>query len=203
MDLRSGALNLASGPDDSWAQMACTQVLRALELPCATGMLGTGAKRSNWQAGAQAALSAAKSAFLPADLFNGAGGLYASNVFSSVQLLLDCELFGQVVRWAEGHDVDEAHLGLDVTERVGPEGHFLAEPHTREHMGELWRSRYMDASSWEEWRAAGQPDPADVAASEVRRLLAEHEPEPLDDAVARELSRIVAAYERQALRTAD
>jgi trimethylamine---corrinoid protein Co-methyltransferase len=203
MDLRSGALNLAAGPDDSFAAMACTQVLRALDLPCATGMLGTGAKRSNWQAGAQAALTAAKSVFMPADLFNGAGSLYASNVFSPVQLLLDCELFGSVVRWAEGYAIDDAHLGLDVVEHVGPQGHFLAEPHTRQHMSELWRSRYMDSSSWEEWEAAGESDPTDVALSEVRRLLAEHEPEPLDDAVAGELSRIVAAYGAEALDRAD
>jgi trimethylamine--corrinoid protein Co-methyltransferase len=203
MDLRSGALNLAAGPDDSFAAMACTQVLRALDLPCATGMLGTGAKRSGWQAGAQAALTAAKNMFMPADLFNGAGGLYASNVFSPAQLLLDCELFGHVVRWAEGYALDDAHLGLDVVEHVGPEGHFLGEPHTLQHMNELWRSTYMDRSSWEEWEAAGEPDAADAALSEVQRLLAEHEPEPLDDAVARELSRIVAAYGAEALEHAD
>jgi trimethylamine--corrinoid protein Co-methyltransferase len=199
MDLRSGSLNLAAGPDDSFAAMACTQVLRALDLPCATGMLGTGAKRSNWQAGAQAALTAAKNVFMPADLFNGAGGLYASNVFSPAQLLLDCELFDYVVRWAQGYVVDDAHLGLDVVERVGPEGHFLGEPHTLQHMSEFWRSRYMDGSSWEEWQAAGEPDAADVARSEVRRLLAEHQPEPLAEATARELSRIVAAFEAEAL----
>ena len=195
MDLHSGALNLAAGPDDSFAAMACTQVVHSLDLPCATGMLGTGAKRSNWQAGAQAALTAAKNVFMPADLFNGAGSLYASNVFSPIQLLLDCELFDSVIRWAEGYAVDDAHIGLDVIEHVGPEGHFLAEPHTLQHMGELWRATYMDGSSWEEWEAAGEPDPRDVALAGVRRLLAEHESEPLDDAVARELSRIVAAYE--------
>lgn len=199
MDLRSGALNLAAGPDDAFAGMACTQVLHALDLPCATGMLGSGAKRSSWQAGAQGALSAAKNAFLPADLFSGAGGLYAANVFSPAQLVLDCELFGQVVRWAEGPTIDDEHLGLDVVDHVGPEGHFLAEPHTLEHLGELWRSRSMDSSSWEEWEAAGESDAADAARAEARRLMAEHEPEPLDDAVARELSRIVATYEAEAL----
>jgi trimethylamine---corrinoid protein Co-methyltransferase len=162
-------------------------------------MLGTGAKRSNWQAGAQSALSAAKNVFMPADLFSGAGSLYASNVFSPAQLLLDCELFGYVVRWAEGYSFDDAHIGLDVVEHVGPAGHFLGEPHTLQHMSEFWRATYMDGSSWEEWEAAAEPDPTDVALSEVRRLLAEHEPEPLDDVVAQELSRIVAAHEAEAL----
>ena len=198
MDLRSGALNLAAGPDDAFASMACTQLLRTLELPCASGMLGTGAKRSNWQAGAQAALTAVKGAFMPADLFNGAGSFYAANVFSPAQLLLDCELFGYVCRWAEGYAIDDDHLGLDVIDRVGPEGHFLGEPHTLQHLGEFWRARFMDDASWEEWEAAGEPDPADAALAEARRILAEHEPEPLDEATSRELSRIVAAYAAEA-----
>jgi trimethylamine--corrinoid protein Co-methyltransferase len=199
MDLRSGALNLAAGPDDSFAGMACTQVLHALDLPCATGMLGSGAKGSNWQAGAQGALSAAKNLFLPADLFNGAGGLYSANVFSPAQLLLDCELFDQTVRWTEGYPIDDEHLGLDVVDHVGPEGHFLAEPHTLEHMSEFWRSKHMDDSSWEEWEAAGEPDPADRARAEARRLMDEHEPEPLDASVTKELSRILSAYEAEAV----
>jgi len=195
MDLYSGALNLAAGADDPFAAMACTQVLEALGLPNATVNLGTGAKRSNWQAGAQAALNAARNAFVPADLCSGAGGLYASNVFSPAQLLLDCELFGVAARWAEGYGFDDARIGLDVVDRVGPADHYLGEQHTLDHMREFWRSAYMDRSSWEDWQAAGEPDPEQVARAEVRRILSEHEPEPLDEALSRELSDIVAAYE--------
>mgnify|MGYP003345009565 CR=1 FL=1 len=61
-----------------------------------------------------AALTVAKNAFLPADLFNGAGGLYASNVFSPAQLLLDCELFDSVATWTEGYALDDEHLGLEI-----------------------------------------------------------------------------------------
>ncbi len=135
----------------------------------------------------------------PADLYNGAGGLYGANVFSPVELLLDAELFGAAIALAERRPLDDERLALEVIERVGPEGHFLAEPHTLAHMGELWRPRYLDASSWEEWEAAGEPDAPARAAAEVRRLLAEHEPEPLPEDVGRELGRIVGAYETQLL----
>ena len=197
MDLHSGALNLAAGPDDALAQMACTQMLRHLGLPCSSGMLGTGAKSSNWQAGAQAAMSAAKNAFVPADLFSGAGSLYASNVYSMAQLVLDCEIFNAVARWAQGFAFDDEHLGLDVIEEVGPGGHFLASRHTLDHMGEFWRAKHMDTSSWEQWESAGT-DPVASAEAEVRRILAEHEPEPLDEPVTAELRRIVAAHEAEA-----
>lgn len=198
MDLYSGALNLASGPEDAMAQMACTQVLRHLGLPCSSGMLGTGAKSSNWQAGAQAAMSAAKNAFMPSDLFNGAGSIYASNVFSMSQLALDCEIFNCVARWARGYSFDEEHIGLDIIEQVGPGGHFLASRHTRDHMGEFWRARYMDSSSWEQWQSAGEPDPREAAEADVRRILAEHVPEPLPEGMEAELRRIVDTYEREA-----
>lgn len=199
MDLRSGALNLAAGPDDAFVEMACVQVLRSLGLPCATGLFSSGAKRSDWQAGAQDGLAAARAVFSPADLYNGAGGLYAANVFSPVQLLLDAELFGVAVRWASGQPTDAEHLALEVIERVGPEGHFLAEPHTLRHMGELWRTHFLDTSSWEEWEGAGEQDAPARALAEVRRILAEHEPEPLEEDLARELAGIVAAYEAEAL----
>lgn len=199
MDLRSGALNLAAGPDDAFAAMACTQVLRSLGPPCATGLFSSGAKRPGWQSGAQGGLSAARAVFSPADVYNGAGGLYAANVFSPVQLVLDAELFGAATRWAEGHPLDAEHLAVEVIERVGPEGHFLAEPHTLAHMNELWRSRLLDTAPWEEWEAAGEPDAVARAEAEARRLLAEHEPEPLPDDVERELSRIVAAHEAAVL----
>lgn len=198
MDLRSGSLNLASGPDDVFAHMACAQIFRHLGLPCESGMLGTGAKASNWQAGVQSTLTAATHLFVPADLFTGAGGLYAANVFSMTQLVLDCEIFNAVARWAEGYSFDDEHLGLDAIEAVGPAGHFLASRHTRRHMGESWRSRYFDSSPWEQGQPTDGSDAPARAEDAVRRILAEHEPEPLAEGVKAELRNIVATYEAEA-----
>jgi len=203
MDLHSGALNLAFGPDDTMAAMACTQVLHSLGLRCSTGTLGTGAKSSNWQAGVQSALSAGKTAMQPADIMNGAGGIYMSNVFSSTQLVLDCEVFDIAARWSRGYSFTDEDFGVDVIEEVGPGGHFLGAQHTLDHMRELWRGRLFDATTWEAWEEAGRPDPAEAAAAEARRILAEHEPEPLPEDVAAELRRIVATYEREALENPD
>lgn len=199
MDLYSGALNMAAAPDDTFAVMACTQILRELGVPSGGTTFGSGAKRSNWQAGAQGGLSSAKTAFAPSDVISGAGGLYASNVFSAAQLLLDCELFGATARWAEGYGFDDERIGIDVVDDVGPAEHYLGEQHTLDHMRELWRSTYMDRSSWEEWRKAGEPDPEEVALAEARRIIGQHEVEPLEQDLSHELSRIVAAYEADAL----
>jgi trimethylamine--corrinoid protein Co-methyltransferase len=199
IDMRSGGLNLATGPDDAMAHMACTQVLHALGLPCAAGSQGTGAKRSNWQSGVQSMWSAATNMFLPPDLLSGAGGIYNSTAFSPAQLVLDCEVFDCTIRWAEGYPFDDEHLGIDVVDRVGPGGHYLGQRHTRRHVGEFWRARFMDTSSWEEWEYAGEPDPADAALAEARRILAESQPEPFDEGMSAELTRIVETYERGAL----
>jgi len=199
IDLNSGALNLAAGPDDATAGMACTQVLRHLGLPCGTGILGTGAKTSNWQAGVQSTLTAVKSAAMSADVLNGAGGIYGSSVYSPIQLVLDCEVFDIVARWTEACAIDDEHMALDLIEEVGPAGHFLAAPHTLTHMRELWRSRFMDTSSWEEWQEAGEPDSTRAAEAEAKMILDRHEPDPLPEDIATEIRRIVERHQAEAL----
>ena len=146
----------------------------------------------------QAGLSGMALALSPGHLINGAGSLYDDVVYSPVELVLDAELFEMLVRFAEGFPFAAEDAAVDTIAEVGPGGHFLDRPHTLANMRAFWRS-VMDRSSWEAWETAGRPDPTVAATERARALLADHEPEPLAEDVARELGRIVQAYERQAL----
>lgn len=197
MDLVSGDLNAAWGPDDM--HIGSAQLSRHLEVPNMASFASPGAKYPDWHAGVQDGFTALSQALMPTDMVCGAGGLFNAGVCSLPALLLDCELWEEACRWAEGCTIDDEHFALDVIDEVGPGGHFLASQHTRDHMRDQWRSRYLDQGSWEAWEEAGRPDPVVAATAEVRRILAEHEPEPLDEALAAELDAIVASYERQAV----
>ena len=59
-------------------------------------------------------------------------------------------------------------------------------------------TRVMDRRSWDAWEAADRPDPTIAAEEKVRKVLAEHEPMPLEPDVSAELDRILAAYEKDA-----
>jgi len=81
-----------------------------------------------------------------------------------------------------------------VIKAVGPKGHYLHERHTRD---ELRRRRFSPLTG--QVGPDGRPiDPVDAARAAAARILALHHPEPLDDARARELARIVAAADREA-----
>jgi trimethylamine--corrinoid protein Co-methyltransferase len=194
MDLRSG-LALCGGPEDVLFQAALAQLGRHYGLPTSIGTFATGARRSDWQAGFENAMSGMASLLGGADMLSGAGLLNGAQTFSLEQLLLDAEMFSAICRFAEGIAIDPDSLATEVIAEVGPGGHFLAERHTVTHMRKLWRATLYDRSPWEEWEAAGSPGAPDRARVRLRSLLEEHHPEALPAATLAELDEIVASRE--------
>jgi len=136
---------------------------------------------------------------MPADMLTGVGSLDGDNVFSAVEMLLDAEIYDIALDWTNGFRISEEDIALDVILEVGPGGHFLDSEHTLTNMKEIWRTSLMNRRNWDAWEAAGRPDPAVAAEAEVRRILAEHHPEPVAPEIATELQRIVDAYQAQAV----
>ncbi len=197
-DLRSGGIDLAWGPEGFLFELAAAQLARRYELPMNILGFGTGAKTQDWQAGAQHAISLMGVAVAgEADLISATGTGYGSRVFAFENVLLDAELFDLTCHLLEGISVDDEALAFDVIEAVGPGGHFLAQAHTRAHMRELWMPRFFGRDTWEGWEAAARPEPRDLAHERVREILAEHQPEPLDEEVERELLRIIDAHQKE------
>jgi trimethylamine--corrinoid protein Co-methyltransferase len=84
---------------------------------------------------------------------------------------------------------------LDVIAKVGPRGHFLAQNHTRRHLREIWIPELTHPQP----PLDGQPLPnlQRRARAALDRILAEHEPEPLEEAIQAELRTILDAAERE------
>jgi trimethylamine--corrinoid protein Co-methyltransferase len=96
-----------------------------------------------------------------------------------------------------GISVDDESLALATIAEVCPAGDYLTAPHTRRHMRELWRPRFMDRRPMGVVEAEGG-GPRAWANAKARDLLASHRPEPLETGLAAELARIVHAVERDA-----
>ena len=199
IDLNSGELNPAWGPHDIFAEMACTQMSRFYKIPNCAGAYGTGSKASDWQSGVQNALAAFGAILMPGDMLTGVGSLHGDSVYSLAELLLSCEIFDIVSRWAVGFPFRDEDFAVDTIEAVGPTGHFLDQDHTLANMREFWRDTFMDRRNWEDWEAQGRPTPHDAATAKAKEILATHEPDPLPEDVARELDRIMESYEAQAV----
>jgi len=195
MDLLTGNLDAAWGPEPVLFNLAMAQLGRRYGLPMCIGTNGTGAKTQDWQAGAQHMLILMGTlACGDIDLIACTGGIDSSRVFSYEQVLLDCELWDVAARLLQSAPFTEEYLAVGVIDEVGPGKHFLAHKHTRAHMREHWRARFFASDTWQDWEAAGRPDPRDRARDRARDLVLTYRPDPLPEDVDQELRSIVAHF---------
>lgn len=193
MDLRSGGYT-GGGPEDFLFGAATNVLADFYDVPLSMGSFATGAKEPNWQAGFDNTMSTFMASAVMSDMLLGVGLLHGSRIWSYAQMLMDCEIFDMVRRVLAGIPVDEASLALEVIDAVGPGGTFLTQKHTKRNMRQLWLPKYMDRRPYELWQDE-QDGAVDWATAEARRILAEHQPEPLDAALSTELARIIAGVE--------
>jgi trimethylamine--corrinoid protein Co-methyltransferase len=105
---------------------------------------------------------------------------------------METELYRIVARLAQGIIVNDETLALDAIRRVGPNGTYLADQHTRRHLREIWQPAVWDRTSYDAWLAGGKRGALESAAEQAREILDSHVSAPLPDEVAAELRAIVA-----------
>lgn len=118
--------------------------------------------------------------------------------FDFGQLVMDNE-FARMVRHAVGGiPVTDELLGADDIAQVGSFGDFLSLDSTLKFMRDQSQPKLIDRRVREDWAAAGGTDLHQRSMEEARRILATHVPEPLPEAVVREIRAIVDAADREA-----
>ena len=122
----------------------------------------------------------------------GPGMLEAGITFDLAQLVVDAELIAMTKYCRAGIPVNDATTAIEDIMAVGPGGNFLESASTLRGVRDLSTTKLIDRNVREAWEAAGSPDFYEAARQEARRLLREHEVEPLPDDVADEVRAIVA-----------
>jgi trimethylamine---corrinoid protein Co-methyltransferase len=201
MDLKTGGYTGGS-PEDHVLAAAATQLAHHFGFAVNMGTMASGAKEPGWQAAVDDALSTLASVSAGAEMMSGCGLLDGSKTLSYAHLLMEAEIYGIVQKVAGGIEVSEETLALDVIRKVGPNGTYLAEKHTRAHMGEIWRPGVWDRTPYNAWLADGRRCALENAEERAREILASHAPEPLPEDVRAELRRLVVAADAELARVA-
>ena len=124
-------------------------------------------------------------------IFSAAGSLSLDEVYSPVQLIYDREILAYVQRSREmvADSLDEALLLVDEI-IADTTGSFLGADSTFDHFRTLqWDSDIFPTRMLQQWCEAGEPDEHDLAAEEIKRLLAGYEFE-LEEDKARALDEV-------------
>jgi trimethylamine--corrinoid protein Co-methyltransferase len=193
-DLRTGAYT-GGGPEDFLFGAATNILADFYNIPLSMGAFATGAKEPNWQAGIEGAMSSFMASVVMSDMLLGCGFLHGSRIWSYAEMLMDCEIFSIVHKMMQGIEVNEETLALESIAAVGPGGHYLAQKHTRNHMRELFMPKFMDRRPYSEWENK-KDDARDWALAKARKILKEHQPDPLDEKVSKEMDRIIKSVEK-------
>ncbi|MBK8822723.1 MAG: trimethylamine methyltransferase family protein [Anaerolineales bacterium] len=193
-DLRTGAYT-GGGPEDFLFGAATNALADFYNIPLSMGAFATGAKEPNWQAGLEGAMSSFMASVVMSDMLLGCGFLHGSRIWSFAEMMMDCEIFSIVHKMMEGIVVNEETLALDVIAAVGPGSHYLGQKHTRNHMRELFMPKFMDRRPYSEWETK-KDDARDWATARARKTLKEHQPDPLEENISKEMERIIKSVEK-------
>lgn len=187
---------LVSLPQKYLCNAASVQMAHDWGVPALSGTFGLdAAEPATWQLGRDSVYTALLCALAGTDITIGLGMLRASTLLLPEQIIFDDEIYHTHRILAQGLDVSSDGLALDVIAGVGPGGHFLAQDHTRRHLRDVWIPELTQPRPAKD--GAPPPDIRQRARAEFDRILAEHEPEPLQKGAQAELQAILDAAERQ------
>jgi trimethylamine--corrinoid protein Co-methyltransferase len=194
LDPRTSICSFGS-PEQALMAVAMVQMGKFYGLPVYINVGLTDAKVLDAQAGMEKATTLALGALAGADMFGHAGICGTDHAGSLAWLMADNEAMAYVKRITRGFDVTPDTLATQVIHAVGPAGSFLAEEHTVKHFRqELWPpGPAWTRQGYSAWEQTGRASMRDRIVKEVKRILSTHQVTPIEEALAREIDRIVTS----------
>jgi len=198
MDPRTSICSFGS-PEQALMAVAMVQIGRYYGFPVYINVGLTDAKIPDAQAGIEKGSTIMLGALAGADVFGHAGICGTDHGAGLAWLAIDDAMMSYVKRVVRGFDVNTDTLATEVIGAVGPAGSYLAEEHTVKHFRhELWLpGPAWTRQPWDVWEAEGRSSMADRVLEEVNHILDTHSPPPMDEALAREVDRIVECAKRE------
>lgn len=191
-DPRSGAY--LSYSLDSRCRYAPVEMAHHWGIPSLGACYGTDAPSAgSWQAAAETALDPYLGGLACPEIVTGMGLAETYTLLYPEQLIMDDDLYQRARYYLMDMEVNEDTLALEAIHAVGPSGHFLAQKHTRKHM----RDYFVRCLTQQIGPDGKYLDARQAAREKLAWILENHHPEPLEPEKQAELTRILAAADRE------
>ncbi len=181
-DLRTGAFSGGSG-EQALLMSASAQITNSLGLPSSLSAGMTDAKIPDCQAGFEKAVTVELAALAGGNMINASAGIYGSIMTAAFEgVVIDNDMFGNVLRTIRGIEVADAKGSLDIIRQVvAGDGHYLGDPNTLK----LMETEYLypdvsDRTASAEWESRGAHDIRHSARQRTNTILDTHYPMNLD-----------------------
>ena len=190
-DMRNGRPALGA-VETGMLSVASAQMAHFYGLPCRAVAGATESKIMDLQCGLEREQSMTLAAMGGVNFITSVGTLESTNQGAHELCVIDNEIIGRIERLMDGIAVNPTTLAMDAIRRVGPEGTYLRERHTLNHIiPEHFIPLVSDRQPYETWKKGGQKGIIDHAAEKVNAILENHQPVALDAGLAKELAAFV------------
>jgi trimethylamine--corrinoid protein Co-methyltransferase len=156
-------------------------------------------KAMDQQAAAEAALTIFTDAIFGGNLCHDVGYLDAGLLGSLPQLVICDEIISWVSAFMKGTEVNDETLCIDLIEKIGPDGQYIADRHTLENFKKRWYPGLFDRGNKEKWEAKGSKTLGERATDRVEEILENHQPEPLLADKAKAIRAMVESAEAKSI----
>ncbi|OGS56901.1 MAG: hypothetical protein A3K60_01765 [Euryarchaeota archaeon RBG_19FT_COMBO_56_21] len=191
MDMRT-ATRAGGGPEHGLTSAAYSQMAHMFGFPALVGGFVSTSKWPDQQAAYEKFASAVTPILAGADMIAGIGLLEDCRTVWLEQLVIDSEMSQIIGRMAQGIEVNDETLAVDVVNKVGVGKDYLGQRHTMNHFKtEHFIPVITDRSSWDTWVAKGSKSLIQRAGEEVKRIFKEHTVEPVRSEVSETATRLV------------
>ena len=131
-------------------------------------------------------------------VYHAAGWLEGGLCASYEKFVMDCETLQQIVAYLKPVPVTEEDVAVEAIREVGPNGHFFGCRHTQDRYETAFYGPFLsDWSNFESWEERGAIDTPHRANALWKKILAEFEAPPMDEAVREELEEFVERRKRE------
>jgi trimethylamine--corrinoid protein Co-methyltransferase len=155
-------------------------------------------KRVDSQAALEISLQILTSALSGASLAHDVGFLDCADIGSLDLLVLSDEVIAMTRRMTRGIEVSPKTIMFDLIEKVGPGGHFMAEPESVALCrNEIWMPRLGDRSTYAAWEQKGSKSMETRIHERLAKILSTHQAPPLPGQVLDEIQAILRRAEER------
>lgn len=194
LDMRTGIAATGS-PEFSLIGVGAIQLAKFYGLPSNMGVQSD-SKMVDAQTSyekMQAALMATMAGADFSELFFGS--TEAFNAWSPIQCVIDDQIASNVSRIAQGIEVNEQSLSVDVIVKTGPMGSYLKQVDTmRQFRRQHLQPKLADRATRQQWTNEGSKDSNSRAKERMMELLNSHTPEPLETETRKSIDSLIKNY---------
>ena len=197
MDMKTGLASYGS-TENYLMDAAMTEVGKYLNIPVFSLAGCSSSKKFDGQATLESMLGVMSAALSGANIIHDVGYLEDGLKGSFEQLVMTDEIIGMVKRYIQGIEVNENTLALDLIEKVGPGGNFLADKHTADNFKkEFYMPKLIDRNNYSNWEKGGKKSLEVRVNEKVIEILENYKPEQINEKQMKEIGEYLKSIKRE------